>query len=222
MTKFNGMLHIQVFVFNPFQENTYILYDETNECVVIDPGCYEEDEKIELADFIEANNLTVTRLLNTHCHIDHVLGNAFVKEKYKTKLYIHRNDEPVLRAVSAYAPNYGFNLYQETAPDVFLEEGDVINVGNQEFEVLFVPGHAPGHVAFYNKKEKVVIGGDVLFQNSIGRTDLPGGNLDTLINSIHQKLFTLPDDITVYPGHGPKTTIGFEKLTNPYCALTTN
>jgi hydroxyacylglutathione hydrolase len=216
------MLHIQVFVFNPFQENTYILYDETNECVVVDPGCYEEDEKIELVDFISANNLKVTRLLNTHCHIDHVLGNAFVKEKFKTKLHIHRNDEPVLRAVSAYAPNYGFNLYQETAPDVFLEDGDVINFGNQKFEVLFVPGHAPGHVAFYNKKEKVVIGGDVLFQNSIGRTDLPGGNLDTLINSIHQKLFTLPDDITVYPGHGPKTTIGFEKLTNPYCALTTN
>ena len=222
MTKFHGMLHIQVFTFNPFQENTYVLYDETKESVIVDPGCYEEEEKKELADFIASNHLTVTRLLNTHCHIDHVLGNAFVKEKFKTKLYTHRNDEPVLRAVSAYAPNYGFHLYQETTPDAYLEEGDEIAVGNQKYEVLFVPGHAPGHVAFYNRKEKVVIGGDVLFQNSIGRTDLPGGSLDTLINSIHQKLFTLPDDITVYPGHGPKTTIGFEKLTNPYCALTTN
>lgn len=219
MTKFSGMLHIKVFTFNPFQENTYLLYDETKESVIIDPGCYEEDEKKELVDFIETNNLTVTKLLNTHCHIDHVLGNAFVKTKFKTGLYIHRFDEPVLRAVSAYAPNYGFNLYQETMPDGYLEEGDEITFGNQNFEVLFVPGHAPGHIAFYNKKEKVVIGGDVLFQNSIGRTDLPGGSFETLINSIHQKLFTLPDDVAVYPGHGPKTTIGFEKLTNPFCAL---
>lgn len=216
------MFHIQVFTFNPFQENTYVLYDETKESVIVDPGCYEDEEKKELADFIASNQLTVTRLLNTHCHIDHVLGNAFVREKYNTKLYIHRNDEPVLRAVSAYAPNYGFHLYHETTPDAYLEEGDEITVGNQKFEVLFVPGHAPGHVAFYNRKEKVVIGGDVLFQNSIGRTDLPGGNFETLINSIHQKLFTLPDDVSVYPGHGPKTTIGFEKLTNPFCALTAN
>lgn len=216
------MLHIQIFTFNPFQENTYVLYDETKESIVVDPGCYEEEEKRELADFITSNQLKVSRLLNTHCHIDHVLGNAFVREKFNTKLYIHRNDEPVLRAVSAYAPNYGFRLYQETTPDGYLEEGDQIVVGSQKFEVLFVPGHAPGHVVFYNRKEKVVIGGDVLFQNSIGRTDLPGGSLDTLINSIHQKLFTLPDDVTVYPGHGPKTTIGFEKLTNPFCALTSN
>ena len=216
------MLQIQVFTFNPFQENTYVLFDETKECVVVDPGCYEEDEKKELLDFIETNHLTVIKLLNTHCHLDHVLGNAFVKVKFNAKLCIHRLDEPVLKAVSAYAPNYGFHLYQETTPDEYLNEGDEITVGNQKFEVLFVPGHAPGHVAFYNKKGKVVIGGDVLFQNSIGRTDLPGGSFETLINSIHQKLFTLPDDVKVYPGHGPETTIGFEKLTNPFCALPPN
>jgi len=216
------MLHIQVFLFNPFQENTYVLYDETNEAIIIDPGCYEEDEKKELTEFIRSKHLKVTMLLNTHCHIDHVLGNAFVKTTFKTKLYIHRADEPVLKAVSVYAPNYGFYQYQEATPDAYLTEGDEIILGNQKFAVLFVPGHAPGHVAFYNEKEKVVIGGDVLFQNSIGRTDLPGGDFDTLIKSIHEKLFTLPDSVTVYPGHGPKTTIGYEKITNPFCALTPN
>lgn len=214
------MFRVQVFVFNPFQENTYVLYDETKEAVIVDPGCYEKDEKHELVEFIRAGHLNITMLLNTHCHIDHVLGNAFVKEKFKTKLYIHRGDEPVLKAVSAYAPNYGFQQYQESTPDAYLTEGDEIILGNQKLKVLFVPGHAPGHVAFYNEKEKVVIGGDVLFQNSIGRTDLPGGDFDTLIKSIHQKLFTLPDNVTVFPGHGPKTTIGVEKITNPFCALT--
>jgi hydroxyacylglutathione hydrolase len=159
-------------------------------------------------------------VLNTHCHIDHVLGNFFVKEKYKTSLHIHKKDEPVLKAVKAYAPNYGFFQYQETFPDSYLEEGQVLKLGDEELKVLFVPGHAPGHVAFYNEKNKIVIGGDVLFYNSIGRTDLPGGDFDTLIESIHTKLFTLPDDVTVFPGHGPETTIGFEKRTNPFCALT--
>jgi len=213
------MLQIQSFTFNPFQENTYVLYDETKACVIIDPGCYEEDEKYELATFIEDNHLDVRMLLNTHCHIDHVLGNSFVVEKYKVKLFIHPKDEPVLKAVKVYAPNYGFHQYQEAIPDAYLDEKEVIVWGNQKFTTLFVPGHSPGHVAFYDAENKVVIGGDVLFLNSIGRTDLPGGNFDTLINSIHQKLFTLPDDVTVYPGHGPKTTIGFEKKTNPFCAL---
>ena len=216
------MLKIQEFVFNPFQENTYILFDETGEAVIVDPGCYENHEKQELTEFIESNNLKVTMLLNTHGHIDHVLGNTFVKDKFKVKLFIHKIDEPVMRAVKAYAGNYGFPLYQEASVDSYLEEGKTISFGNQQFKILFVPGHSPGHVAFYNEKEKVVISGDVLFQNSIGRTDLPGGNFDTLINSIHEKLFTLPDDVVVYPGHGPKTTIGFEKVTNPFCALTSN
>lgn len=214
------MLQIKSFVFNAFQENTYILYDETKECVIIDPGCYDKDEQGELAFFIKENTLNVNILLNTHCHVDHVLGNYFVKEKYKTKLYIHAQDEPVLKAVKVYAPNYGLQQYQEASPDVYMKEGDTISFGKQKLSVLFVPGHSPGHVAFYSAENKIVIGGDVLFKNSIGRTDLPGGNFDTLINSIHQKLFTLPDDVVVYPGHGPETTIGFEKKTNPFCALT--
>lgn len=214
------MIAIQSFVFNAFQENTYIISDETKECVVVDPGCYDEEEKKELSDYISENQLKVRILLNTHCHIDHILGNEFVKTNYSTKLYIHQTEEFVLNAQKVLAPHYGFNRYQEARPDGYLSEGDVIEFGLQKFAVLFVPGHSPGHIAFYNEKEKVVFGGDVLFQNSVGRTDLPGGNHNTLIDSIHRKLFTLPDEVTVYPGHGDETTIGVEKRTNPFCALT--
>jgi hydroxyacylglutathione hydrolase len=214
------LISIQSFVFNPFQENTYVIYDGTKECVVVDPGCYDEHEENELADFVDDNRLHVKMLLNTHCHIDHILGNAFVKEKYKTKLYLHPTEEFVLNAQKILAPHYGMHLYQESKPDAYLKEGDLVEFGDQKFSVLFVPGHSPGHIAFYNEKESVVLAGDVLFQNSIGRTDLPGGNFNTLINSIHQKLFTLPDDVVVYPGHGNETSIGIEKKTNPFCALT--
>ncbi len=214
------MIAIQSFVFNAFQENTYIISDKTNECVIIDPGCYDDHEKKELADYIQDHQLNVQMLLNTHCHIDHILGNDFVKQKYGTKLYIHKTEEFVLNAQKILAPHYGFNRYQEATPDGYLAEGDVIEFGLQKFSVLFVPGHSPGHIAFYNEKEKVVLAGDVLFQNSVGRTDLPGGNHNTLVNSIHKKLFTLPDEVTVYPGHGGETTIGVEKRTNPFCALT--
>ena len=213
------MFRIQEFVFNPFQENTYVLYDDSRDAVIVDPGCYEESEKLELESFIVDNNLNVKMLLNTHGHIDHVLGNSYVKDRFKVKLYIHSIDEPVMKAVKAYASNYGFHQYQEASVDGYLEDGKSITFGNQELKILFVPGHSPGHVAFYNEKSKILIGGDVLFYNSIGRTDLPGGNFDTLIKSIHGKLFTLPDDVIVYPGHGPETTIGREKETNPFCAI---
>ncbi len=213
------MLRVQSFVFNPFQENTLVLFDETRECIIIDPGCAEESENAELKTFVETNDLTVKLLLNTHCHIDHVLGNRFVKETFNVKLLIHRREEPILKAAEVYAPSYGFHDYRHEPADEFLEEGDFIRIGNQQLVVLFVPGHSPGHVAFYNEENHVLIGGDVLFYNSIGRTDLPGGDHDQLLKSIHTKLFTLPDPVKVYPGHGPETTIGFEKKTNPFCAL---
>jgi glyoxylase-like metal-dependent hydrolase (beta-lactamase superfamily II) len=213
------MMQLQRFVFNAFMENTYVLFDETHECVIIDPGCYDKEEENELTDFIRSNNLVVKQLLNTHCHIDHVLGNAFVKNKFGVTLAIHPKEEFQLKAVKSYAPNYGFPKYHEADAEVFLNEGDKIFFGNQTLEILFVPGHSQGHIAFYHVDQKIVIGGDVLFQNSIGRTDLPGGDFNTLINSIHQKFFTLPDDVTVYCGHGPETTIGFEKRTNPFCAI---
>jgi glyoxylase-like metal-dependent hydrolase (beta-lactamase superfamily II) len=213
------MIQVKVFTFNALQENTIVLYDETKTCVIIDPGCYEKEEEEELANFIDNNQLTVVHLLNTHCHIDHILGNYFVKKKYNVKLHLHRLDQPVLKAAKVYAPHYGIFQYQETEADEFLEEGQEISFGNHKLKILFVPGHAPGHVAFYNAKDKFVIGGDVLFYNSIGRTDLPGGSFETLVKSIRTQMYTLPDDVTVYPGHGPHTTIGFEKKTNPFVSM---
>ncbi|MES2731038.1 MAG: MBL fold metallo-hydrolase, partial [Bacteroidota bacterium] len=201
------------------QENTYLLYDETGECVIIDPGCYDRSEKEELSEFIQKNNLKVVQLLNTHGHIDHVLGNAYVKEKYGVKLFIHAKDEATLLATVIYAPSYGFHKYESATPDGFIAEGDVIQFGNSTLEILFVPGHAPGHIAFINRAQQFCIGGDVLFRRSVGRTDLPGGNFDTLLDSIHHKLFPLGNDFVVYPGHGPSTTIGEEKRSNPFCAI---
>ncbi len=214
------MISIQSFVFNPFSENTYVVFDETREAVVIDPGCYERSEQMELDDFIKVKNLEVKFLLNTHCHIDHVLGNYHVKEKYKVPFIIHAIEEKVLHAVKSYAPNYGFAQYMEALPDRFIEEGDTFSFGNTQWKILFLPGHAPGHIGFYDESAKVIFSGDVLFDGSIGRTDLPGGKFETLIESIHQKLFTLPNDVAVYSGHGPTTTIGKEKVSNPFCALT--
>lgn len=210
-------MKVTCLTFNPFQENTYLLYDDTKECVVVDPGCYELTEQQELKRYIESNDLKVVRLLNTHCHIDHVLGNRFVADTYKVELEIHEDELQTLRSVPVYAPNYGFQMYSGIeASTNYLKEGDTIKFGNSELQILFAPGHAPGHVVFYSETDKVCIGGDVLFKGSIGRTDLPGGDFDTLINSIRTKLFTLPDDTVVYPGHGPETTIAYEKKYNPF------
>jgi hydroxyacylglutathione hydrolase len=214
------MIQVKSFVFNPFLENTYLVYDETGDCIVIDPGCYEKFEQEQLKLFISENNLNVVKLLNTHCHIDHVFGNYFVKTHFKVNLEIHKLDAQTLLAVKTYAPGYGFKHYQESKADSFFDEGDQVKFGNSSLEILFVPGHAPGHVAFFNKKEKICIGGDVLFKEGIGRTDLPGGDFDTLIQSIQTKMFKLSDDTIVYCGHGESTTIGHEKKHNPFCAIT--
>ena len=207
---------VTAFTFNPFSENTYLLHDETKECVVVDPGCSTAAEKARLKQFIEDNGLKVVKLLNTHCHIDHVLGNKFVAETFNVPLEMHEADLPTLRSIPAYAPMYGIANYEELEPGSFLTENDTVSFGNTELKIYFTPGHAPGHIVFYHEKEKQLIAGDVLFQRSIGRTDLPGGDYDTLINSIKEKLFVLPEDVTVYPGHGPTTTIGEEKRENPF------
>lgn len=213
------MIQIQNFVFNPFMENTYIVSDETKEALIIDPGCYENEEREELDNFILENGLKIVGLVNTHCHIDHVFGNAYVKKKYDVSLTIHKEDEATLRSVEVYAPAYGFQNYENSQADAFFEEGDLVSFGNSELEVLFTPGHAPGHVVLFNKEQKICIGGDVLFDGSIGRTDLPGGDYDTLIDSIRKKMFLLADDTVVYPGHGGETTIKKEKESNPFCGL---
>lgn len=210
------MLHIKSFTFNPFQENTYLLYDETGEAVIFDPGCYEKYEQQELDAFVAEEELQVKYLVNTHCHIDHVLGNAHVKNTYKVPLLLHPNEVSTLKAVPVYAPNYGFRKYQEVEADGFLEGGQSLHFGNQTLDILFVPGHSPGHLVFYHKDSGSCIAGDTLFQGSIGRTDLPGGNHQDLLKNIREVMFRLPDATRVYPGHGPSTTIGFEKSNNPF------
>lgn len=207
---------VDFFTFNPFQENTYILSDETKQCIIIDPGCYDSNEKDELAAFIENQKLKPVKLINTHCHIDHVLGNKFIADKYNLQLELNFLEIPLLRAVGNYASMYG--IYCDPSPEPFalLKEGDVLKFGNTSLQILLTPGHSPGSICLYNEKEKLLIAGDVLFQMSIGRTDLPGGDYDTLIKSIREKLFILPDDVKVCPGHGPATTIGFEKKNNPF------
>ncbi|GAB3334688.1 MBL fold metallo-hydrolase [Larkinella ripae] len=213
------MVQVETFVFNPLAENTYILFDETREAIIIDPGCYDPDEKAALTGFIAQHNLKPVKLLNTHAHIDHVLGNAFVKRTYAIDLYLHKSDLPVWKANQVLAPHYGFMAYEEAEIDHFLEAGQTVEFGNAQLEVRFVPGHAPGHVAFVNQADRFVIGGDVLFRGSVGRTDFPLSDFETLVHSIRTQLYTLPDDFTVYAGHSDPTTIGYEKKTNPFARL---
>ncbi|MFY9308064.1 MAG: MBL fold metallo-hydrolase [Bacteroidia bacterium] len=210
------MITVHAFTFGPFQENTYVLYDETMECIIIDPGCYDQKERTELAAFIEEKKLTPVKLINTHCHLDHVFGNGFVAGKYNLKLEINKLDKQVLDSFLMTASLYGLNADPSPQPSVYLEEGDKVKFGKSELEIVFTPGHSPGSITFYNREQKFMIAGDVLFYGSIGRTDLPGGNYQTLIDSIKNKLFPLGDDFTVYNGHGPSTTIGFERLNNPF------
>jgi hydroxyacylglutathione hydrolase len=215
-------MKIKQFVFNAFSENTYVLYDDTKECVIVDPGCYDDLEKKTLSAFIEDNKLVVKALINTHCHIDHVLGNFYIKDKYGVELYIHEDDVATLKSNEVVSQFYGFAAYEPCEADKFLQEGEVVRFGDSELRVIFVPGHAPGHIALVNEKEKICVGGDVLFLQSIGRTDLPGGDHETLLRSIKSKMFALDDDMKVYCGHGPETTIGYEKIHNPYCRIDTH
>ena len=210
------MSHIATFVFNPFQENTYIVYDETGQCIIVDPGCYSKQERDQISAFIADNNLNPVMLVNTHCHIDHVLGNKFIADTYKVPFAMHRADIPVLDAVVNYGKMMGIEAEPSPAADRHFDEGETVAFGNTVFDIYFTPGHCPGHVVLHNAAENYVLGGDVLFAGSIGRTDLPGGDFDTLEKSIQQKLYILPDETVVYSGHGPTTTIGREKKTNPF------
>ena len=212
------MLRIVSFTFNGFAENTYLLIDEaTRATAIVDPGMYSAAEQQQLSSYIIANNLIIKYLLNTHAHIDHVLGNAFVLRTYPgTPFLLHALDLPTLRAVPTYAGPYGFAAYEGAEPTGELAAGQVIELGESELRVRFAPGHAPGHVVLYDAAGGQLIGGDVLFRGSVGRTDLPGGDHATLIQSIVSELLTLPDATVVHPGHGPSTTIGAERRSNPF------
>jgi hydroxyacylglutathione hydrolase len=210
------MLKIASFIFSPIQENTYLLYDEFNNCAVIDPGCYYDAEKEQLVGFIQKSGLQPKLLLNTHCHLDHVFGNKYIAETFGLVAQIHEKEKAVLEFAPTSGLVYNLPFDNYTGEFIFLKEGDKVVIGADELRVIEAPGHSPGHICFYCAKQNFLIGGDVLFNRSIGRTDLPGGNHEQLIKNIREKLFVLPDETVVYSGHGEPTTIGEEKLQNPF------
>ncbi|MBX2844807.1 MAG: MBL fold metallo-hydrolase [Saprospiraceae bacterium] len=206
----------QVFTFNPFQENTFVLYDETKECIIVDPGCSTASEEAELFAFIEREGLVPQRIVNTHNHIDHVFGITSVRQKYGVDFWCHPLEVDGLMRVPDYAPVYGFQVAPIAAPERTITEHDNIEFGQTVLDLRFAPGHSPGSLLLIHEASNTIIAGDVLFQGSIGRTDLPGGDFNTLMESIKNQLLTLPDHMQVYPGHGPATSIGVERTTNPF------
>jgi len=213
------MLTVKAFCFNPVEENSYVIYNEKKLCCIIDPGCYFAEEREKLKNYITDNALKPVLLLNTHCHLDHVFGNKFVHDTWGLPLHIHEKEKVMLDLAPANGEMWQLPFDNYAGELVFIKEASAIKIGDDQLEVRFTPGHSPGHVIFYSEPDGFAISGDVLFNGSIGRTDLPGGDFDTLINSIQTQLFTLPDDTKIYPGHGPMTTIGFEKMNNPFVKL---
>ncbi len=210
------MLSVKRFIFNPIQENTYVVYNGKDACAIIDPGCYFPEEKQSLAHWLKEAGIHPNVLLNTHCHLDHVFGNKWAAEHYDLELQIGEKELWTLQFAPESGARWSMPFENYSGNILFLKEGDEIVLGEDTLEVLFTPGHSIGHVVFYNRKQGFVIGGDVLFRMGIGRTDLPGGDSELLMKSIREKLMTLPDDVIVYPGHGDPTTIGFEKENNPF------
>jgi len=210
------MIQIKRFIFNTFQVNTYLLFDETRQCLLVDAACYEPEEKNELTRFIEKQNLTLVRYINTHCHIDHVLGSGFIADSFNVFPEYHPSGEPFFLTVKEIALSFGYQFEGVPPAKGYLADGDEVSFGNSALKVLYTPGHAEGSICLYSEKDGFVITGDVLFKDTIGRTDLPSGDFGLLMQSIKTKLFTLPDETLVYPGHGPETTIGYEKINNPF------
>lgn len=210
------MLFIKKFTFNAFQENTYIIYNETNQAIIIDPGMYDVHEFKQFDAFIQSSHLNPVLLLNTHTHLDHVFGNAHVKRTYGIPFAFHESDKPVFDASYNVGHLYGLAFEKSPEPDYYIEEGKPIQLGTDIFEVFLTPGHSPGSICLYQAQQAFILVGDVIFNQSVGRTDLPGGNYETLMHSIQSHLLPLPDQVKVYSGHGPETTIGYEKIHNPF------
>ncbi len=210
------MIHIKAFTFSPISENTYVLYNNDGKAIIIDPGCYFPNEQETLKDFLTDNSLAPVYLLNTHCHLDHVFGNKWVHENYGLEPHLHPNEEAMLALAPVSGERWGLPFQNYMGPLHFLNDGDTVLLGETEIQVILAPGHSPGSICFYIPSQGDLIGGDVLFRGSIGRTDLPGGDSETLLNSIREKLWVLPDETVVYSGHGIKTTIGYEKRNNPF------
>ncbi|MBK6817782.1 MAG: MBL fold metallo-hydrolase [Saprospiraceae bacterium] len=210
------MIHVKLFTFNAFSENTYVLYDEQGSALIIDPGCNDGNERKMLETFIKKEGLRPTLLINTHCHIDHVLGNKWCKETFDIPLWVPLGEEMMLSQMMRVADMYAIKAEASPSPDHLMTDADTIPLGEMSWTLLSAPGHSPASICLYQASEQILIAGDVLFYESIGRTDLPGGNHQLLLQNIHQKLFTLPDTVSVYPGHGPSTTIGHERMHNPF------
>ena len=210
------MLKIKSFTFNPYQENTYLIFDDSKEAVIIDPGNYEAYENESISKFIDENKLQLKKIILTHCHLDHCLGNKYLNQKYGAELLIPFDERDLYKNVENIATLFGFANYSHLDENKYLKEKDKIEFGNIKLDVLFLPGHSPGHLAFNYKKENICFSGDVLFYNSIGRTDLPGGDHNALINSIKNKLFLLNPDTIIYSGHGQKTILKNEMKNNPF------
>jgi glyoxylase-like metal-dependent hydrolase (beta-lactamase superfamily II) len=213
------MIKIDFFTFNPLGENTYLLTNEKQEALIIDPGFYFAEEENTFKNFISDHNVRPVQLLNTHCHLDHVFGNEWVRKNYGLELYIHEGEKKVLEFAPATGNMYGLGFTNYKGAFHFIDEGDKIFLGDDEIEILFTPGHSPASICFYCRAQNFIIGGDVLFNESIGRFDLPGGDEQTLYKSIREKLYVLPDETIVYPGHGEPTTIGHEKKYNPFVRM---
>lgn len=210
------MLNIQVFSFNPFSENTYLIFNENKKGYLIDPGNWNETETEVLENFIKENKIIIQNILLTHAHIDHVLGLQWAFDTYEVAVKMHQEEKEILDRNPMSARNYGFDFKPFEGEIEYLKEGDSVFLDEDELKILFVPGHSPGSIAFYNKSQNFVISGDALFQGSIGRTDLYRGNHTQLLESIRTQLFTLPEETQVYSGHGNATQIGFEKKHNPF------
>jgi len=215
----SSMLTVQRFTFNPIQENTYVVYNEKGDCCIIDPGCYFASEEQALQNFVKERKLKPILLINTHCHLDHIFGNRFVQLTWNLKLHLHRKEEPLLQFGPQSGERWQLPFVNYDGELVFIDEGDELRLGDEVLSLLFTPGHSPGHLSFYSEAHKFLISGDVLFQGSVGRTDLPGGDFNVLEESIKTKLYTLPADVVVYPGHGESTTIGDEMKSNPFVKL---
>lgn len=210
------MLQIRSFVFNPFSENTYVVYNDHKNAFIIDPGNFSTEETRLLQNFIEENGLKIQNILLTHAHIDHVLGLQTVYNLYNVPVLLHETEKEILYRNPMDANRFGFFFKPFEGEIQFLKENEVLKLDEDEFKILHVPGHSPGHIAFHNEAQKFVVSGDVLFEGSIGRTDLYKGNHEQLLESIRTKLFILDGDTKVYNGHGNPTTIGFEKDYNPF------
>ncbi|MDF1612429.1 MBL fold metallo-hydrolase [Stygiobacter electus] len=211
------MIKIQRFVFNYFYENTYLVWDDfSKDAIIIDPGMNERNEEVTLNNFVFENSLNLKFLLNTHCHIDHILGNNFIKENYDVEFFAPEEDLFLLKSLEQQASLFNIKFKNSPLPDKYLTEEIELQIGNSKIKFLFTPGHTPGEFCIYLPNEKILFSGDVLFRESIGRTDLWKANHNQLINSIKDKLLKLDDDVIVYPGHDMRTTIGYEKLNNHY------